>query len=153
MKRPKSALYGRDIVYSDGIFATWQNWNPVRWCMNGNQHPYNPSYNSQGKVLKTLSFSFTKGPHVLRLSVSPSFWHGQIGMVQGRGSLRASSSVRSGGGAGKGRKTCNYVSRIWIPPPIPLWLPINWAVRFPPIRAMRKQAHKCKQTLKNTCQR
>ena len=148
MKRPKSVLYGRDIVYSDGIFATWQNWNPVRWCMNGYQHPY-PSYNGWGKVLKTFSFSFTKGPHVLCLSVSPSFWHGQIGMGRGRGrgGLRESSLGRSGGDAGRGRKTCNYVSGIWIPPPIPLWLPVNWAVRFLPISVRRKQAHKCKQTL------
>ena len=29
-------------------------------------------------------------------------------------SLRASSPGRSGGGAGKGRKACNYVSGIWI---------------------------------------
>ena len=29
-------------------------------------------------------------------------------------SLRASSPGRSGGGAGKGRRTCNYVSGIWI---------------------------------------
>ena len=26
-------------------------------------------------------------------------------------------------------------SRIWIPSPIPPWLPIDWAVRFPPISA------------------
>ena len=29
----------------------------------------------------------------------------------------------SGGRVGKGRRACNYVSEIWIPPPIPLWLP------------------------------
>ena len=33
-------------------------------------------------------------------------------------SLRASSVKRSGGWAGKGRRACNYVSGIWIPPPI-----------------------------------
>ena len=36
---------------------------------------------------------------------------------------------------GKGRRICYYVSGIWIPPPIPLWLPVNWAVRFPPVSA------------------
>ena len=36
---------------------------------------------------------------------------------------------------GKGRRICNCVSGIWIPPPIPLWLPVDWAVRFPPISA------------------
>ena len=36
---------------------------------------------------------------------------------------------------GKRRRICNYVSGIWIPPPIPLWLPINWAVRFLSISA------------------
>ena len=24
-----------------------------------------------------------------------------------------------------------YISGIWIPPPIPLWLPVDWSVRFP----------------------
>ena len=43
-------------------------------------------------------------------------------------SLRASSAGRSGGGAEKGRRACNYVSGIWIPPPILLWLPADWVV-------------------------
>ena len=55
-------------------------------------------------------------------------------------SLRASSPGRSGGRAEKGRKACNYLSGIWIPPPIPLWLPVEWAVSFPPISANRKRA-------------
>ena len=54
-------------------------------------------------------------------------------------SLRASSLGRSDGGAGQERRACNYISGIWIPPPIPLWLPVDWAVRFPPINAKRKQ--------------
>ena len=37
-----------------------------------------------------------------------------------KSSLRASSPGRSGGGAGKGRRDCNFVSGIWIPPPIPV---------------------------------
>ena len=41
-------------------------------------------------------------------------------------SLRASSPGRSSGGVGKGRRACNYVSGIWIPPPFPLWLPVDW---------------------------
>ena len=48
---------------------------------------------------------------------------------------RASSPRRSGGGAGNGRRACKYVSGIWIPPPIPLWLPADWVVRFPLISA------------------
>ena len=47
--------------------------------------------------------------------------------------------------AGKGRRACNYVSGIWIPPPILLWLSVDWAVRFPPSGDKRE----CKQTLKN----
>ena len=35
-------------------------------------------------------------------------------------SLRASSQGRSGGGAGKGKRACNYISGIWITPPIPV---------------------------------
>ena len=53
-------------------------------------------------------------------------------------SLRASSPRRSRGGAGKGRRACNYVSGIWIAPLIPLWLPIDWAVRFLPISILQR---------------
>ena len=53
-------------------------------------------------------------------------------------SLRASSFGRSGGGAGKGRRTCNHVPGIWIPPPIPLWLPVDWTVRLPPVSAKQE---------------
>ena len=55
-------------------------------------------------------------------------------------SLRASSLERSDGEAGKERRACKYVSGIWIPPPIPLWLPVDLAVLFPPINAKRRQA-------------
>ena len=55
-------------------------------------------------------------------------------------SLRASSLGCSGGRAGKGRRACNYVVGIWIPPPIPRWLPVDWAVRFLPISVKQKQA-------------
>ena len=74
----------------------------------------------------------------------------------GRGSLprlqvyTACSPGYSGGGAGKGRRACNYVSGIWIPPSIPLWLPVDWAVRLPPISARSGNECECKQTLKNT---
>ena len=40
-------------------------------------------------------------------------------------SLRASSREWYGNGVGKGGRACNYVSGIWILPPIPLWLTIN----------------------------
>ena len=53
-------------------------------------------------------------------------------------SLQASSLGCSAGGAGNERRACSYVSGIWIPPLISLWLPINWTVRFPPIRAKQK---------------
>ena len=53
-----------------------------------------------------------------------------------------------GRGAGKGRRACNYVSEIWIVPPIPLLLPIDQAVRFLPISAKWKQVRMC--TVKNT---
>ena len=43
-------------------------------------------------------------------------------------SLKASSPGRFGGWVEKGRGACHHVSGIWIPPSIPLWLPINWAV-------------------------
>ena len=55
-------------------------------------------------------------------------------------SLQSSSPGPCGWGAGKGRRACNYVSGIWIPPPIPLWLPVDWAVRFLPISQKQKRA-------------
>ena len=58
---------------------------------------------------------------------------------QGGNSLRASSLGRSGVGEEKGRRACNYVSGIWFLPPIPMWLPVDWAVRFPPISAKWKR--------------
>ena len=57
-----------------------------------------------------------------------------------RSYLRANSPGRSGGGAGKRRRACNCLSEIWILPPIPLWFPVDWAVRFPPISAKRIRA-------------
>ena len=70
-------------------------------------------------------------------------------------SVRASSPGRSGGGAGKARRARNYVFGIWIPPPISLWLPVDWAVRFPPISAKRQRARngnerECKQYSKTS---
>ena len=41
--------------------------------------------------------------------------------------------VELGGGGGKRRRACNYVSGIWIALLLPLWLPLDWAVRFLPI--------------------
>ena len=49
------------------------------------------------------------------------------------GSPQASSPGYFGGGAGKWTIACNYISGIWFLPPIPLWLPIDWAVRSLPI--------------------
>ena len=55
-------------------------------------------------------------------------------------SVAGEQSLRDALAAGKGRRACNYVSGIWIQSPIPLWLPAEWAVRFPPISAKRKRA-------------
>ena len=54
-------------------------------------------------------------------------------------SLQASSPGHSGSETGKGRRAYCYVSGIWIPPLTHLWLPVDWAVRFPPISVKRKQ--------------
>ena len=43
-------------------------------------------------------------------------------------SLKVSSPGRSCGWVEKGRRACHHVSGIWIPPSIPLWLPVNWTV-------------------------
>ena len=59
--------------------------------------------------------------------------------------LQASSPGRSGDGGGgggggeEGTRACNYISGISIPPLIPLSLPVDWAVRFPPFSAKQKQ--------------
>ena len=54
-------------------------------------------------------------------------------------SLQASSLGHSGSGAENGRRACSYVSGIWLPPLISLWLPVDWAVRFLPISAKWKR--------------
>ena len=60
-----------------------------------------------------LIFSILKRPYSLLLNYrARSFWLGYRGTQ--RISLRASSPGRSGWGAGKGRRACNYVSEIWI---------------------------------------
>ena len=43
-----------------------------------------------------------------------------------------------GGGGREGRRVCNYISGMWNPTPIPLSLPVGWAVRFPPISTKQK---------------
>ena len=50
-----------------------------------------------------------------------------------RSNLRASSPGRSACRAETERRACNYISGIWIPPPILLWVPVDWVVRFSPI--------------------
>ena len=60
-------------------------------------------------------------------------------------SLRASSPGHSGGGAGKGRRACNYVSGIWIPPSIPLVTELSDFLQS----VQRGNERGCKQTLKN----
>ena len=54
--------------------------------------------------------------------------------------LQVSSPGRSGGRAGKRTRAYNYAFGIWIPPPISLWLPVDYVVRFPPISVKRKRA-------------
>ena len=38
-----------------------------------------------------------------------------------------------------GKWKAPYVSGVWIQSPIPLWLPVDWSVRFPPFSAKRKR--------------
>ena len=47
-------------------------------------------------------------------------------------------------------RACNYVS-LWNlnSPPIPLWLPVDWAVRFPPICTKQKRARMSKNNEKH----
>ena len=84
-------------------------------------------------ILKLMTIGFLVSERGIWQSVLDTY------SVAGKQSLRDALAVR------KGRWACNYVSGIWIPAPIPLWLPAEWAVRFPPISAKRKRA-------KNTCQ-
>ena len=57
-------------------------------------------------------------------------------------SLRAGSSGRSDGEAGKGRRDCNYVSGIWIPPPIPCGYPSTKLSEFQREADMRANVNK-----------
>ena len=48
-------------------------------------------------------------------------------------------SGHSGGGLGKGRRACTtWLEFEFHRPPIPLWLPVDWAVRFPWISKKQK---------------
>ena len=85
-----------------------------------------------------------KQAHTFSPILSPKCW--MYNLTPG-----SSSPGRSGSGVGKRRKACNYVSGIWISPPVPLWLFVGSAVICPPISAKHKRAQ-YKQTLKNTCQ-
>ena len=55
-------------------------------------------------------------------------------------SLRGSSPGRSGGGAGKGRRACNYVSEFEFHLQFPCGSQSTGAVRILPISAKRKRA-------------
>ena len=62
-------------------------------------------------------------------------------------SLWASCQEHTGGMVGKGRRACYYWTSLefdYLHPKsqckIPMWLPVNWAVRFQTISAKRKQA-------------
>ena len=67
-----------------------------------------------------------------------------------RSSLRASSCLgRSGGGAGKGRRPCNYVSGVWIPISIPKWLTSSELSDFrQSVRSGNKREGKNKQKIR-----
>ena len=60
----------------------------------------------------------------VRLHYSPTILH-LLAEEKAVSGLRASSPGRSDGRAGEGRRACNYVSGISIPPLIPLWLPVD----------------------------
>ena len=60
-------------------------------------------------------------------------------------SQRASSPGHSGGWAGKVRRACNYVSGIWIPPPIPPSTELSVFCQS----VQRGSECRCKQRLKN----
>ena len=101
--------------------------NEVKWKRE--KHLYSAFLHYYINIMITVSSDVSvQGRHWLRLS-----------SIYKLSYLRVSSPGSSGGGAGKGRRACNYVSGRCIPPPIHLWLAVNWAVRFPPISAKRKR--------------
>ena len=72
------------------------------------------------------------------LSNRPQLVFGEWRSYMGWGfSLRGSSPGRSGGGQER-KESLQLRFWIWLPPPIPMWLPVDWAVRFLPISAKRK---------------
>ena len=51
------------------------------------------------------------------------------------------TSLRASSPGGKRKESFQLCpSGIWIPPPIPLWLPVDWAVKFLPISMKQKRA-------------
>ena len=85
------------------------------WCINSLKRVW-----KGGRVLISHSFSFSRESRIRSFRYS---YHEYCFFLAS--SLRASSPGRSGGGAGKGKRACNYVSGIWIPPPITLRLPVD----------------------------
>ena len=153
-----------------------RSWNGVRWepsvlkpepapasCINSTVQGSSRTYTHTQKLIQFICPAPSvlglpigykvkwkhpaKQAHTFSPTLSPKPWMYNLTP----GSLRASSLGHSGGGAGKRRKACNYISGIWIPLQVPLWFFVDWAVIFSLISAKRKRAQ-CKQTLKNTCQ-
>ena len=83
------------------------------WCINSLHRVW-----KGGRVLISHSFSFWRESRIRSFRYS---YHEYCFLS----TLRASSPGRSGGGAGKGKRACNYVSGIWIPPSITLRLPVG----------------------------
>ena len=90
---------------------------------------------------KVLSLGFSRSVSLVQCVWFPANLRG-VGLSFSW-SLQASSQGRSGGGAGKGRRACNYVSGIWIPPVAPRRLSCH-------ISASQREAETSANV--NTCQ-
>ena len=88
------------------------------------------------KTTQVCWYTFFIHSQILLIWVSVLSGSCYFGSSMSPHSLRASSLGRFGNRVRKERRACNYVFRTWIPATIPLWLPIDWAVRFPPISAI-----------------
>ena len=150
LKRPNKLVRTAlpELILITVSWSTWKILNPVKgcksirgqlppmWCLGGEkqyQEKILDVWQYKWKIIEVWRDKCTKIASLLLPSPPEDYrgWHDD--------SLQASSPGRCSGWVGKGRRACNYVSGLWIPPPIPLSLPIDWAVGFPPISAKRKR--------------
>ena len=79
-----------------------------------------------------------------------AYWQQLVGYAIDIPACKQALPWHSGSGAGKGRRACNYISGIWIPLPIPLYMALRQLSSLSDFRQTAQSGNNCKciQTLK-----